>query len=622
MLGLSLRTRLLLGTTGLVVVLGLALIVAVQTTLADRLLAELHRRGVTITRNMARESVDLILTERTVDLQIAANDYQTHEEDIEYVFVLNPRGDVLVHTFENGFPTDLRGVNSVGSEESYRIQPLDTERGRIFDIAVPVLGGEVGVVRVGISDKNVQRGVADITGLSSAIIVVVLSAGGGIASLLGILLMRPILELTEAARRIGEGDLERRVRVTTKDEIGQLGATFNRMIEDLSRATASFRSVVQSADDGIILADADGNITQWNKGAESILGYSEEEVLGKPLTLLMPEQHRGAHQEALARASEAGRHQIDRRTVELHGLTKGGVEKPLELSLAIWESGGETFHGGIIRDITDRKQMAQELEEQRVKAMQADRLHALGEMAAGMAHELNQPLGVISTTVQDYYLRLTEGREISEEQWQVVMKQLMRTSDMMSGTVSHLRMLSRDTSKVSSVRYGVNEVIEASLSLVGTQLRSHEIDVRLDLWEDLPAVSGHPGRLEQVFLNLLGNARDALDEKGADSVPRDRTGDNARKRITIRTRYRKDARLGVIAEVEDNGIGVESVSVGRVFEPFFTTKDINRGTGLGLSISYATVRDHGGEITCESTWGEGSTFRVELPAAEDEDDPG
>ena len=145
--------------------------------------------------------------------------------------------------------------------------------------------------------------------------------------------------------------------------------------------------------------------------------------------------------------------------------------------------------------------------------------------------------------------------------------------------------------------------------MIGAQLANHGIDLDLDLAEDLPMVWGHPHPMEQVFLNLLTNARDALNDKGEPSKARDD------KQIRVRTRYKNQS---VVAEVTDNGIGMDEAERERVFEPFFTTKEADQGTGLGLSISYAIVKNHSGEITCQSRKGEGTVFQMRLPIADEE----
>ena len=253
-----------------------------------------------------------------------------------------------------------------------------------------------------------------------------------------------------------------------------------------------------------------------------------------------------------------------------------------------------------------------ETRELEMQLLQSARLVSLGEMAAGVAHELNQPLTVISGAAEDLYLRLAEDLDISPEQLKQKLKDVMELSERMAGTIDHLRVFSRDTSAEPGIAFSLNDVIRSSLRLIEAQLANHGIVLHLDLAEELPMVSGHPHQLEQVFLNLLTNARDALDEKEVEAPPEERS-----KRLEVRTRCETDGAVRVVAEVEDSGVGMDEASIGRVFEPFFTTKGSDRGTGLGLSISYAIVKSHDGQITCQSRKGEGTVFRMVFPAAEE-----
>lgn len=237
--------------------------------------------------------------------------------------------------------------------------------------------------------------------------------------------------------------------------------------------------------------------------------------------------------------------------------------------------------------------------------LQSARLVSLGEMAAGVAHELNQPLAAISTVAGDVYLRIVEDGVVGEQQLKEMMRDIAGLVERMAATIDHLRVFSRDQSDEPGVAFDLNEVVHSGLKVIGTQLKNHGIAVELELAKGLPKVFGHPYQLEQVLLNLLANARDAIDER------------DGAKRIWVRTRYELPTatrRHGmVICEVEDSGAGIAELDRARIFEPFFTTKEADRGTGLGLSISYAIVRNHKGQITCESGLGAGTTFRVSLP---------
>jgi PAS domain S-box-containing protein len=206
--------------------------------------------------------------------------------------------------------------------------------------------------------SGVRRMILLLTGL----LFVAGGLAGGLTVHLAHRLVRPIRVLQEGARLIGQGNLDHRLRVETEDEIGRLASSFNEMVANLQQNEAAlresevkFRSVAQSANDAIISADNSGNIIAWNMGAQTIFGYGEEEVLGQPATLLMPDRYRNAHEKGLERLRSAGESRIIGKTVEFHGLRKDGSEFPLELSLATWKTGQGTFYTSIIRDVTERK---------------------------------------------------------------------------------------------------------------------------------------------------------------------------------------------------------------------------------------------------------------------------
>ena len=299
------------------------------------------------------------------------------------------------------------------------------------------------------------------------------------------------------------------------------------------------------------------------------------------------------------------------------GIQNGLRSYTRAISIAGKERGRLELHCGIEftegqeRALLDETagQLARTLEarELEMQLLQSARLVSLGQMAAGVAHELNQPLAVVETTAGDICRRLMGGVPLDTDELREMMEDVRGVVDRMAGTVDHLRVFSRDVSEEPRQAMDVNEVIKSSLKLMRTQLDNHGVDLALDLSDALPEVWGHPHPLEQVVLNLLSNARDTVDERA------EMEGAGYDKRIQIRTRAENDA---VVIEVEDNGVGMDEVTRQRLFEPFFTTKDADQGTGLGLSIIYAIVRNHDGEIAVESEQGVGTTFRVMLPVVE------
>jgi len=235
MRSMSVRVKFLTVTIGFVMLFGLVVVIMVQITLTQRFLAELQKRGVSITEGIAREAIRPILTEDMVSLQILVNDRKILDEDIAYIFVLDPQDEVLAHTFEDGFPIDLRSPSIVRSGR-HGIRPLATAEGVVLDIAVPILRGDVGVVHVGISEEPIKKDVANIIRRITGIIIAVLTLGSGAAVLFATAITKPVCELAELAKTIGGGDLEQKVRFRTKDEIGQLGVAFNKMITERKKA--------------------------------------------------------------------------------------------------------------------------------------------------------------------------------------------------------------------------------------------------------------------------------------------------------------------------------------------------------------------------------------------------
>ena len=249
-----------------------------------------------------------------------------------------------------------------------------------------------------------------------------------------------------------------------------------------------------------------------------------------------------------------------------------------------------------------------ELSQTQAQLFQTSKLATLGEMAAGLAHEMNQPLGGMSLVAR-YLRKLIERGKLSQEEIESGLDDIEASVKRMSKIIQHIRTFARqDTLKF--IQVDVNETLDSALSLLGEQLRLHEIEVIQDLSNGLPQIVGEPYQLEQVWINLISNARDALDEKGEQIA-------DYQKRVKIATTYHAESRL-VEVNFSDNGVGIPEEAKKKVFEPFFTTKEVGKAMGLGLSISYGIIESHKGEIELKSQEGEGTTVRVILPVEVDD----
>ena len=259
------------------------------------------------------------------------------------------------------------------------------------------------------------------------------------------------------------------------------------------------------------------------------------------------------------------------------------------------------------QEIVEREQAQRELETQRTLSMRSDRLRSLGEMAAGMAHELNQPLQGVRGLAQQLAIAVDRGWDETKETVRDKAGEIVEQVDRMTHVIEHVRMFAREAGKPDRSSVDVNEVVLSSLNLLRAQSQAHGIDIRCELAETLPPVHANPFSLEEVFINLLLNARDAVEEQKGRRPSRAPS-------VLLRTKLAPEhGAASVVVEVIDNGMGIPDDVVDRVFDPFFTTKEPRQGTGLGLPISRSIVEMFGGAIDIKSTPGRETRVTVSLP---------
>jgi histidine kinase len=230
----------------------------------------------------------------------------------------------------------------------------------------------------------------------------------------------------------------------------------------------------------------------------------------------------------------------------------------------------------------------------------------LGEMATGIAHELNQPLSVIKTASSFFIKKINKQEEIAAEILNSMLTKIDENVDRASKIINHMRQFARK-SDMEMEKIHVHMILESAFEIFSQQLKVRGIGVQWNLDKKVPKIHGDPGRLEQVFINLLLNARDAIEERwaGVDAA-------SAEKRITLTSGMLFDK---VFVRVQDTGSGIPKHLVEKIFEPFFTTKEVGKGTGLGLSISYSIIKECGGDISVTSEENKGTCFTVKFPVA-------
>jgi two-component system, NtrC family, sensor kinase len=389
---------------------------------------------------------------------------------------------------------------------------------------------------------------------------------------------------TEAGDFLSSDDLE--LLVTLSGYVGiavenaNLYQSLQRKVDDYERLKEFSENIVESINVGILAADLDDSVESWNTRMEELTGVLREQAVGQRLSNLLPT----VLMDHLNRVrGDMSIHHLDKIPLPYTRRTDGR-EITVNIAVAPLISRDMEQIGRLIifDDITDRADLERRL-------VQADKLSSIGLLAAGVAHEVNTPLAVISTYAQ-MLTKQVAGDEQKSRMLDKIAKQTFRASEIVNSLLNFSRTSTTELAEVS-----INKVVQETMSLLDHQFKSAELTVHLNLDGSLPPVTGNAGKLQQVFLNLFINARDAMQPGGTLTV--ESTADSSVVRI----------------DVADTGHGIAPEHLNRIYDPFFTTKSARKGTGLGLSVSYGIIQEHGGTIEVFSRSGGGTRFRLELP---------
>ncbi|MFN3966452.1 MAG: sensor histidine kinase [Endomicrobiia bacterium] len=468
---LTIHTKIIIHLMLIIFILGFSVIVFVKEFVSFRLTTELNEIGLCIARNLVSSCIEPILVQDLVKLQRLISDTKKSYKHIVYVFILNEQNMPVVHTFGNYFPKGLSDVSPIYSNETQRIQILNTEQGLVRDIALPILNGRLGTLHLGISEKYIQEIVF--------LIVIRLITIIGIIIVIGIVLtyffahrtLSPLKELTTSIKKIGEGDFQQKIDIKSEDEIGLLARTFNEMAEKLQKVNL-------------------------------------------------------------------------------------------------------------------------ELKNAQTKLIQAAKMATVGQFSAGIAHEINNPLAGTLNCVRS----LLSDPEIKGQRrgyLELALKGLLRIQN----TIEQI--LSFSGQQEFKLRLSdINQLLIESLEFIKHRLTEQKIVLEQKLSESLPQILCNPHQLQQVFMNVISNALDALPVGGNLSITTAVVGKNIEVKFI------------------DNGKGIKEENLDKVFDPFFTTKEVGKGVGLGLFISYGIIQQHKGTIDIKSKENEGTTVTISLPILE------
>lgn len=382
------------------------------------------------------------------------------------------------------------------------------------------------------------------------------------------------------------------------------------VITERKRAEKRFEKLLEATPDAMIVLDGQDGITLVNTQMEQVFGYTRQELLGQPVEMLIPQRFQRkhvTHRDAYFAAPTVRPMGVG---LALYGQRKNGTEFPIEVSLSPLETDDGLLVLAAIRDVSARQQMQDKLQqsEQRFRELAgeqeqlliaSDRLVSLGELAASLTHEFNNPLGIVMGFAQDL---LSEAEPSSPyyQRLQIIESQARRCSQLLKDLTDLARPL--HTHRVPT---DVVELVHRSLDLAAGRLRQNTIETQLDLPNQLGPVAVDPQQLEQVLLNIYFNAIEAMPEGGTLTV---RVDKHQQLALPDGQEEPSEVQIAVI----DTGIGIAADHRPQIFRPFFTTKQ-QRGMGLGLSICEAIMRAHGGRISIDSTPGQGTTVLLQLP---------
>ena len=398
----------------------------------------------------------------------------------------------------------------------------------------------------------------------------------------------PVL-LTSHVRRDENGEI-----------IGYQGLTIDiserfRMERELKEKNKFLSSLLESSVDCILAADTKGKVIFFNRAAEKLTGYKAEEVIGKfHITKFYPLEVAKDIMRKLRSDDFGGRGRLENLRVTL--FAKNGEEIPVSTSASIvYEGDKELASLGLFTDLREKIKMEKKLQEAQMRLIQTEKMASLGSLAAGVAHEINNPLGGILI----YASLLMEDFENGDDPRVQDLKRIVDEGTRCKEIVKSLLEFGRQTeSKFEPV--DTNKAINDGLFFLENQALFHNVQIVKHLDPSIPLIQGDPNQIKQVFMNMMVNAAEAMSEGGGT--------------LTITTGINPDE-SSITISFKDTGMGIPPEIQSKIFDPFFTTKEVGKGTGLGLSTSYGIIQSHHGSIEVESKVGEGTTFNIVLPVS-------
>lgn len=652
---ISLKNKIFFSTLAMVLVISATIALLARWILVSSLVNELTGRGIAIAQSVADQGKGYVLTQdhpNLVSLIFDAVQLRERKMLVDYIFILDDEQNVLAHTFIRPFPAEMRFANPVPEDRHYSVRQLIIDDAAAYDIAVPIWEGiySIGTVHVGLKQKHIEQLINKLRitflGFIFAVFIIIFF----ISHRFSRYVTRSLTQLTKIADDITRGNLDVKpldmdesdkeehcpayhntdlpcwyvdstlgrigpeyapekpaycVDCLVKkkkmvDEVQQLADSFKHMVRSLKlyrsrlrESEGKYRSLFRSGPAPIfVLSSRTFRILDANPSALATYDYTKGEVLNTSFLELAPEFK--SKFTSYFQENPSSESFIYPKAMHF----KRG-EVPFYVNVVACRTRYLDREAIIVStlDIT-------EMLEKDAQLIQASKMTSLGQLSAGIAHELNQPLNMIKMGSEFLDMAVNDQKPLSDESLREISREMSTQVDRATEIINHLREFGRK-SDFSKEPIDINKPVRGVMSIMAHQLSLQNIVVTLELDDNLPPVLAHVNRLEQVLFNLVTNARDAIQDKynTLEEGPRD---------VTIRTCRSHDR---VAISVSDTGVGMSENVKEKIFDPFFSTKQTGMGMGLGLSISYGIIKDYDGTVDIESEEGVGTTFTLTFPSA-------
>jgi two-component system sensor histidine kinase VicK len=585
----SIRTKLILTVVSIILVLGVLMGSYLNVVQTNMMKTELNEKGISITRNLAENSVNPILTNNQVRLQWLVKTIKESEPEVVYVFITDEHGEILVHTFSGGFPVDLMGINPATRGTNTLL--LDTEQGFIRDISYPILDGNAGEVHVGMSQESISTTAGKFTRYLLLFVLLLLIVGSNVAYIAGSVVSRPIMELRNSVEIFGNGDLDHKASISSQNEVGQLADSFNDMadhigylIKEKEKAAKEvletrnyLTKIVSGSLDGIIVIDDAGKIEFANEAFIQIAEADESQLIGYDIQSFVLENNDELESFLATQDKDAT------FMKELSFRTSDGRDKSVVVSIAIVEYRNEIKYVAVAKDMTEVKKLEQ----------------MKRNIIANISHELRTPLnimkGYVEISIDETDLQKRNG--FLEKSLKALERQNWMIQDLLE-----IARYDDELEKLDMVKTSINYVVDIACKSFNGKLDASGLDISIKPGLD-EFVKADPEKLAYALTKIMDNAMKFTDKGGSIEIGTSQEGDMA------------------LVYVKDTGVGISADKLDLIFERFYQVDSSSTrkygGNGLGLSIVKDIIDKHKGKVWAESVPGKGSTFYFTVPYFDD-----